>query len=77
MTRTTTIRLLTAIPAFGLAAVAVAFVGGAFGPDPSPAFGALPPKADAVASAPEGLSPATTARDWQEVKGSRNKKKWR
>ena len=43
MTRSTTIRLLTAIPAFALAAVAVVLVGGAFGPNPDAAFGALPP----------------------------------
>lgn len=76
-----TSNLLAAIPVLALAAGMVALGTGAFASGHSdlsaPAVGQLPAKADTNAATPDGLSPAVTARDWQETAGSATKKKWK
>lgn len=77
MSRTS--RRLAAVPAIGLAALAVALTGVAIAGSPGLPDAARslvhPPKgADLVAPAPEGLSSVTVTRDWQEVDTSGSKR---
>lgn len=64
-------RLLAALPALVLAAGAVVMAASAVASNPAE----LP--APAHASAPEGLSPATTTHDWQEVEGTGTRRRFR
>ena len=63
----TTPKFLQAAPAVALVAVAAAFAVYAVGTNPT----RKPAAAQVEGTAPAELAPTTTARDWQEVAGSR------
>ena len=63
-------QLVAVVPAVVLAFGAVALVAASVATGESPTLTTLPPRADTTGTVPDGLSPAVTARDWQEVEGS-------
>lgn len=70
---TSTKKLLAGAPALVAAFAAFAFGVSALAGGTVPGVAMQPRGSDAQVTASEGLSPALTARDWQEVNGTRNR----
>ena len=74
---TTTKRILLALPAFLLVAVAAVLTVSSISGTSLASVQELPRRADIQSVTPDAISPATTARDWVEVDGTRTRGGWR
>ena len=70
---TTNKRLLSALPALLLVAVATVLTISSLSGTSLASVKELPRRADVQSVTPDGLSPATTTRDWVEVDGTRTR----
>jgi hypothetical protein len=70
-------KFFRALPAVVFVAGVLAFGAISFGGSMMPSYTELPTKSDARLAASDNANPSTTARDWQEVNGTRTKRGWR